>query len=98
MNGTAGRSQHRAFRSVSKHFEARQIGMKRPARGRLVVAARYILLRINATCCVCVDPSSYPRHGQGHRQASQGIRRDLAGTVVTNPFRAGGDASPSVFS
>jgi hypothetical protein len=58
MNGAATKSQRKAFRSVSKHFEAHQNGKKRPARGRLVVAARYILLRIDATCCGGVDPSS----------------------------------------
>jgi hypothetical protein len=53
----------------TEHFEALQIGKHHPARGRLVVAARCTLLRIDATCCVSVNASSSPRHGQGHKEA-----------------------------
>src|SRR5674476_1690154 len=82
-----------ARHGVSKHFEIEFIAR----RGLLVVASRSILLRIDATCCVCGNPSSYTRHGQGHRETSQGIRRNFAGAAGTNSFRARGDASLAAF-
>ena len=55
MNDAATKSQSRAFRSIPKRFEVFRSILKRfkmdetpPA---LVVAARCILLRIDATCC-----------------------------------------------
>src|ERR1035437_4857879 len=53
----------------TEHFEALQIGKHHPARGRLVVAARCTLLRIDSTWCLSVNASSSPRHGQGHKEA-----------------------------
>ena len=94
VNGATTWGHRRAFRSVSKHFEIECIAR----RGLLVVASRSILLRFDATCCVCGNPSSYKRHGQGHRETSQGIRRNFAGAAGTNSFRARGDAPLAAFS